>query len=172
MLTPTATAWLGALLFAAVWFTSARSNLDQAYSLVGSRQQVLLAANHRLQEAQLKVKLASGANALVHRAEGGDFVDSGWGERLINIAQTPLSRNDVNDLLSGVTRNHGRMFGAEAFELSVTRAEEGLFNPAGPRSPPLMLTLRGTLMFRTETFDIPVAAHASAPAQAAPEFSP
>lgn len=153
---------LGALLFAAVWFTSARARLDEAYGLVGDRQQALAAAERRMQEAQLRVKLATGAAELVQAASSGGFVDSRWGERLINIAQSPLTRNEVNDLLSNVTRNQSRIFGAQEFELSVTRAEEGLFDPPGPRSPPLMLTLRGTLMFRTGSADLPPAAGAAA----------
>ena len=32
----------------------------------------------------------------------------------------------------------------------MTRADEGLFDTTDPRSPPLMLSLRGTLLFRTQ----------------------
>jgi hypothetical protein len=141
---------LGALSVSAIWFTSARASLDQGYSLIGDRQQTLAAANHRLQEARLRVQLASGAQELVAEAAAGGFVDQAWGERLINMSQSPMPRGDVNALLAGVTRNDSRIFGAEQFELSVTRADEGLFDTPDPRSPPLMLTLRGTLLFRTQ----------------------
>ncbi|MGH8084311.1 MAG: hypothetical protein ACREPV_03440 [Lysobacter sp.] len=147
---------LGALLIAAVWFTSARSNLAEAYGQVGSRQQALASANQRMQEARLRVRLATGARQLVDRAAAGGFVDQGWGERLINVHQAPLTREDVNGLLSGVVRSDARMFGAEAFELSVTRADEGLFDEPGQRSPPLLMTLRGTLLFRTQTLESPL----------------
>lgn len=140
---------MGALLIAAIWFTNARSNLAEAYSLVGSRQQALNAAHQRKQEAQLRVQLAAGANQLVERAHAGGFVETAWGERLINIRQSPLPRGEVNNLLSGVLRDQSRIFGAEAFELSVTRADEGLFDAPDPRSPPLMVSLHGTLLFRT-----------------------
>ena len=46
------------------------------------------------------------------------------------------------------------MFGAEAFELSVTHPDEGLFDapPISDRAPaPLSLTLRGAILFRTAT---------------------
>lgn len=145
----------GALLFAAIWFTHARHDLDQAYSRVSDRQQSLAAANALLQEAQLKVRLATTAHALVNQAHGSGFVDDAWGERLINVAQAPLPRQDVNDLLASVTRSDDRLFGAEAFELSVTRPQEGLFDPPGARSPPLTLTLRGTLLFRTQAVSAP-----------------
>lgn len=140
---------MGALLFAAVWFTSARSELAEAYARVGSRQQALSATQQRKQEARLRVQLSDGARQLVQRAQAGGFVEDDWGERLINIRQTPLTRDEVNDLLAGVGRGPARIFGAEAFELSVTRADEGLFDTPDPRSPPLMLSLRGTLLFRT-----------------------
>ncbi|MGY0558942.1 MULTISPECIES: hypothetical protein [unclassified Lysobacter] len=146
-------ATLGALVIAAAWFTSARGNLAEAYSLVGSRQQALASADHRMQQARLQVKLATGARQLVDRAAANGFVDQGWGERLINVSQAPLTREQVNGLLSGVIRTDARMFGAEAFELSVTHADEGLFDEPGQRSPPLLMTLRGTLLFRTQMFE-------------------
>ncbi len=140
----------GALLVAVIWFTRARSDLAEAYAQVGSRQQALAAAQQRSQEARLRVQLADGAKMLVRRAQSGGFVQDNWGERLINISQTPLIRDEINPLLGGVTRTSERIFGAEAFELSVTRADEGLFDTSDPRSPPLMLSLRGTLLFRTQ----------------------
>jgi hypothetical protein len=146
---------LGALLIAAVWFTSARGNLAESYDQVGSRQQALTAAHQRRQEAQLRVQLATGANQLVERATARGFVEHDWGERLINVTQAPLTREDINDLLSGVARGDERVFGADAFELSVTRADEGLFDTPDPRSPPLMLNLRGTLLFRTQNLAEP-----------------
>lgn len=146
---------MGALLVAVIWFTTARSGLAEAYSQVGSRQQALAAAQQRGQEARLRVQLAESAKALVQRAQAGGFTQENWGERLINISQTPLARDEVNPLLGGITRNYARVFGAEAFELSVTRADEGLFDTPDPRSPPLMLSLRGTLLFRTQATATP-----------------
>lgn len=146
---------MGALLFAAVWFTSARGDLAEAYALVGSRQQALAATHQRKQEAQLRVQLAAGAVQLAQRARAGGFVEADWGERLLNIRQTPLSRDEVNQLLAGVARDPARVFGAEEFELSVTRADEGLFDAPDARSPPLMVSLRGTLLFRTRLQDTP-----------------
>ncbi|TWI06230.1 hypothetical protein IP90_00495 [Luteimonas cucumeris] len=156
------------LLVAAAWFTSARSDLAEAYSHVGSRQQALTAANQRQQEAKLRVQLADSARSLVERASAGGFAENEWGERLINISQTPLARDEVNHLLAGMTRDHARIFGADVFELSVTRADEGLFDTPGSKGPPLMLNLRGTLLFRTAQSGsgvaAPVAALAAAPA--------
>lgn len=142
---------LGTLLVAAIWFTSARNNLAEAYNQVGQRQQALAAAKQQKRKAELRVQLASNATQLVERAAASGYVGQGWGERLINIESAPLTRSEVNHLLSSVSRNHDRMFGATEFELSVTHAAEGLFDKPGPRSPPLLMTLQGTLMFRTQS---------------------
>lgn len=141
---------LGTLLLAAVWFTAARSALGEAYAGAGAAEQELAAARQRLQEAQLRVRLAENATALVAQAKADGLVESRWGERLINVSAAPLPRQDVNHLLASVARDDARIFGAEAFELSVTRPDEGLFDATDPRSPPLLMTLRGTLLFRTE----------------------
>ncbi len=146
---------LGALVVAAVWFTLARGSLATAYANVGQRQQALGSAQQRLQEARLRVQLADGARQLVTRASNGGYLAESWGERLINLNQSPLGRTEGNELFDGVARDPARLFGAEAFEISVTRAEDGLFDLPPPRSPPLLVTLRGTLLFRTQVQEAP-----------------
>ena len=144
---------LGTLLLAAVWFTAARQALGDAYLQAGAAEQQLAEARQRLQETELRVRLAENATALVAQAKADGLVESRWGERLINVAQAPLPRADVNHLLASIARDETRIFGAETFELSVTRPDEGLFDATDPRSPPLLMTMRGTLLFRTE--DLP-----------------
>lgn len=139
----------GTLLAAAVWFSHARRELAEAYAGIDERQQALATANAALREAELRVRLADTARDVVAQAHALGYEESAWGERLINVAQAPLTRQEVNDLLASIARDQDRLFGAEAFELSVTRPEEGLFHPPTPRTPPLSLTLRGTLLFRT-----------------------
>ncbi len=141
---------LGALSLAAVWFTAARNALDESYELVSSGQQSLAAAEQRLKEAELRVQLSESAKGLAEEAIASGFVEDRWGERLINMEQAPLDREDVGNLLASVSRDDDRIFGAQAFDLSVTRPDEGLFDTVDPRSPPLLMTLRGTLLFRTE----------------------
>ncbi|HYG05416.1 MAG TPA: hypothetical protein VD865_03275 [Stenotrophomonas sp.] len=146
---------LGALVVAGAWFTLARGSLATAYASVGQREQALGSAQQRLQEARLRVQLADGARQLVARASNGGYLAEGWGERLINLNQAPLTRNEGNNLFDGVARDPARLFGAEAFEVSVTSAEAGLFDVPPPRSPPLLVTLRGTLLFRTQLQEAP-----------------
>ena len=68
-----------------------------------------------------------------------------------------MSREDAAAVLAAVTRGSDRMFGAEAFELSVTHPDEGLFQAPSANSDrapaPLQLTLRGAILFRTGVAD-------------------
>lgn len=146
---------LGALVVAATWFTLARGSLATAYADVGQRQQALGSAQQRLQEARLRVQLADGARQLVSRASSGGYLDEAWAERLINLEQAPIGRSEGNALLDSIARDPGRLFGAEAFELSVTQPEQGLFDVPPPRTTPLLVSLRGTVLFRTQMQEAP-----------------
>jgi hypothetical protein len=143
---------LAALVVTAAWFISARSSLAEAYALLGNRREALAEAEIREQEAQLRVEYARSARELLAAAQANGLEPEAWGERLINLRQSQMSREDTAALLGAVTRGSDRMFGAEAFELSVTHPDEGLFDaPAiSDRAPaPLSLTLRGSTLFRT-----------------------
>ncbi|MBS7456791.1 hypothetical protein [Coralloluteibacterium stylophorae] len=143
---------LAALVVAAGWFTSARAGLAQAYATAGNARQALAEARVREQEARLRVDYARSARALTAEAEALGLAPRAWGERLINVRQSQLMRADAADLLASIARTDARIFGAEAFELAVTKPEEGLFDPpaADARPVPVHLTLRGTLLFRTQ----------------------
>lgn len=143
---------LAALIVTAVWFISARSALAEAYARLGERNQALAEVQVRGQEAQLRVDYARSAHELLAGAQRNGLQPEAWGERLINLRQSQMSREDTAALLGAVTRGDDRMFGADAFELSVTHPDEGLFNSpvASDRAPaPLSLTLRGAILFRT-----------------------
>ncbi len=143
---------LGALVVAAAWFLGARSALAEAYQRLGNRNLALSEAQVREQEARLRVEYAESAEHLLVAAQAHGLQPDAWGERLINLRQSQMSREDAASLLGAVARDSDRMFGAEAFELSVTHPDEGLFDTpqAADRAPaPLSLTLRGSLLFRT-----------------------
>jgi hypothetical protein len=143
---------LAALVVAAAWFISARSSLAQAYFQLGNRREALAEAEIREREAQLRVEYARSARELLAVAQANGLEPEAWGERLINLRQSQMGREDIAALLGAVTRGSDRMFGAEAFELSVTHPDEGLFNApsVSDRAPaPLSLTLRGSTLFRT-----------------------
>jgi len=143
---------LAALVVTAVWFISARSSLAEAYFQLGNRREALAEAQVREREAQLRVEYARSARELLAVAQANGLEPDAWGERLINLRQSQMSREDTAALLGAVTRSGDRMFGAEAFELSVTHPDEGLFDAPmlSERAPaPLSLTLRGSTLFRT-----------------------
>lgn len=145
-------ATLATLVVAAVWFISARSALAEAYQRLGNSNQFLSEAQVREQETRLRVEYARSAHDLIAAAQVHGLQPDAWGERLINLRQSQMGREDIAALLGSVTRGSDRMFGAEAFELSVTHPDEGLFDVPGAsdRAPaPLSLTLRGSTLFRT-----------------------
>lgn len=143
---------LGALVVAATWFVNARSALANAYQNLGSRNQVLSETRVREQEAKLRVDKATSARDLMAAAQQHGLSPQFWGERLINLRQSQMTREEAQPLLDTVLRSNDRMFGADAFELSVTHPEEGLFDVpvTTDRKPaPVSLTLRGSLLFQT-----------------------
>ena len=145
-----------ALIVTAIWFISARSSLADAYGRLSSAKQALSEAQVREQEAQLKVEQARSARDLVLAASAHDLRPASWGERMINVQQAQLSRDDTAALLGALGRSTSRITGTESFELSVTHPQEGLFDvPAiTDRIPaPLSVTIRGNVMFRTNEID-------------------
>ncbi len=143
---------LATLVVAAIWFVNARSALADAYQRLGDRNQSLSEMRVREQETKLRVDHAEGARQLLAEARSHGLSPEAWGERLINLRQSQMSREDALPLLATVQRAHDRMFGAEAFELSVSHPEEGLFDPPDSvdrKAAPLTLTLRGSLLFQT-----------------------
>ncbi|MCL7715159.1 hypothetical protein [Stenotrophomonas mori] len=145
-------ATLATLVIAAVWFVNARSSLANAYQRLGDRNQTLSDARVREQETRLRVDYADSARQLLEAAHAHGLAPDAWGERLINLRQGQMSREEALPLLATVQRAPERLFGAEAFELSVSHPDEGLFDPPESldRKPaPLSLTLRGSLLFQT-----------------------
>jgi len=146
-----------ALVIAATWFIAARTGLARSYDQLSNRNQLLAQAQMAQQEAQLKVESARSAQQVMDRLSALGLQPEGWGERMINLRSTQLSRDESAALLAGIAAGPDRLFGAEAFELSVTNPAEGLFHLpvlVDERIPaPLQVTLRGSLLFRTGPAD-------------------
>lgn len=139
-----------AVVAAALWFAHARSELAAAYAAVATAQRELDELHGRQREQGLRNELVAAASALVEHAGATGLDPAGWGERRINIRQAQIPREAVNELLATTARGDGRLFGADAFELSVTRSDDGLFDMPGLQNQPVALTLRGTLLFKTQ----------------------
>ncbi|ALJ29243.1 MULTISPECIES: hypothetical protein [Stenotrophomonas] len=145
-------ATLASLVVAAVWFIKERSALADAYQRLGDRNQLLSEAKVREQETRLRVEHANSARQLLASAQANGLVPGAWGERLINLRQSQMHREEALPLLATVQRSPDHLFGAESFEIAVTHPDEGLFDPPGSldrRPAPLSLTLRGSLLFQT-----------------------
>lgn len=145
-------ATLATLVIAAIWFVNARSALADAYQRLGDRRQSLSETKVREQETRLRVDYANSSRQLLASARAHGLAPDIWGERLINLRQSQMSREEALPLLATVQRAPDRLFGAEAFEIAVTHPDEGLFDPpdSADRKPaPLSLTLRGSLLFQT-----------------------
>lgn len=154
-------ATLAALVVSAIWFLHARTALARAYVSLGENQRQLTEVQARQNEAQMKLKYAQSSQRLMQAATERGLQPADWGERLINLRQAQLGREETASLLASTARNRGALFGADTFELSVTRPDESLFvAPASPvrggaAAAPLSLSLSGSLLFRTSTVSLP-----------------
>jgi hypothetical protein len=100
-------------------------------------------------EAERRAEQAAAAGRLIEQAAASGWTPGDWGERRIALRQTRLPREAVEELLQTTAREPGRIFGADEFDLSVTRMDEGLFESPDAQAQPLQLTLRGAHFFRT-----------------------
>jgi hypothetical protein len=137
---------------AAIWFNQARGRLATAYDELARHQQQHAQA---LQTEALLIKEVERSELMqkVLEVSRTDRMGSTqWGERRISLQSATMTRREINDLLAGVSHQPGRLFGAEKFDLSVSRPEDGLFTLLGGslNQPPLVITLEGTLLFRID----------------------
>ena len=149
---------LAALVLTAVWFISSRSHLARAYQQVDAQGRALADAQVREQEARLRVEYADSARQLLSDVQRRGLTPRQWGERLVRLNQTPMSREETVALIASISRNPDRIFGARSFELSVTTPTDGLFTaPAwSERGPaPLQLSIDGSVLFRTDAVPLP-----------------
>lgn len=166
-------ATLSALVVAAVWFIHARSALGSSFTELGERERALAEATGRRQEAELRLKYAQSARSLVDAATERGLQPIEWGERLINVRQGQFGREETAAMVAATARSRGTLFGAESFEISVTRPDESLFVAppapvAGAAATPLSLSLSGSLLFRTGSPADAAAADVVAPTASTP----
>lgn len=139
-------ALLAALSFAG--YAQARLNAAQQAELQAQVQQQQ--AQQHLQQVQMQAQAAQVGVQLLAEAARLGVQPAAWAERRTNLRQALLPREAAEALLLTSARHSGRVFGAEEFELSVTRPDEGLFTVPGEQAAPLRMTLRGLALLRTE----------------------
>lgn len=143
---------LAVLGMAALWFTQARYSLADAYAALSMSQRDYAKAQQTEAIVRKEVELANMINKTLQVGATQSMNSRDWGERRIQVRNANLSRQAVNDLLTGVARQPGRLFGAENFDISVSRAEDGLFSTFDDSlaHPDLVVTLEGTLLFQVD----------------------
>ena len=116
--------------------------LDQA-------RQAMVRARHQEDIAKQKSALHDVLADLDKRAHALGLAPDQWSERKINLRQQSIPRDAANDILVSTGRGNGRLFAVDAFDLSVTRPEEGLFAVPAENNQPLRMTMSGTALFGT-----------------------
>lgn len=117
-------------------------HLDQA-------RQALISARHEEDVVKQQSKLHDALKQLDSHARSLGLAPQQWSERKINLHQQSVPRDAANDILVSTGRGNGRLFAADAFDLSVTRADESLFRTPAGSSQPLRMTMSGTALFGT-----------------------
>ncbi len=108
-----------------------------------------LQADAVIARANIRGHLESAADTLLAKGAAMHLDPQQWVEQKINMNQTALSRDQANALLGETALNARQIFDAEDFDISVTGADDGLFDPPGnSATPDLRLTLRGTVLTR------------------------
>ncbi|MDR0771400.1 MAG: hypothetical protein LBE75_09470 [Burkholderiales bacterium] len=137
------------LVVATAFFVYARQNLrlcEINKALIKNTHQEALWME---EEAKGTAVLGEKAQQLMQSAASQGLSPDDWAERRINLRQAQVTRQEANELLLSVARTKGRLFSVEEFDISVSRDDEGLFNISNRPNTPLLLTLRGTAVFRT-----------------------
>jgi hypothetical protein len=137
------------LLAATVFLVYARDTLRKNQIGAAFSQKEYQEALWAEEEARDVSRFNEKAQQLMQSAASHGVSPNFWAERRINLRQVQISRHEANELLLSVARTEGRLFSVEEFDISVTRDDEGLFNISNHPNTPLLLTVRGTALFRT-----------------------
>lgn len=147
------TAWsvgLGLLSVASLVLVGAQVALANQRSAAVRVQTAWLAAQRiesgRTSETRRRAAIAD----LMKAAAVSDLMATAWDERRFGIRQATMSRKAANRLLVEITRSRGRLFAAEQFDLSVKDPKDGLFTIPSSPDTELIVTLRGTTLYRAK----------------------
>jgi uncharacterized protein HemX len=145
-----ASAMLLLLILAAGFLFWSRHYLQQSRLTAATQARALASAMSAQAEQKTREQLAGQAKQLLQQAAARGITPESWARRRINLQQTHLPRNEANDFLLSIARTPNRFFELELFELSVTQGNSGIFDPPVNMNTPMLLNVRGTLIFRTE----------------------
>lgn len=115
------------------------------------RAQIAWIGAHKVEVARAQeVRRRTAIAAMMKEADQTDLSVDGWDERRFGIRQSSMTRKSANRLLGEIARASGRIFAAEQFELSVKEPQDGLFTPPSSPDSELLVSLRGTLLYRAK----------------------
>lgn len=137
------------LLLATIFLGYARQNLRQSQIDAAISQRAYQEAIWTEEEVKDVALLNEKAQQMMQSAVSRGLSPNDWAERRINLKQAQLTRNEANELLLSIARTKERLFSVEEFDISVARDDEGIFNVPSRPNTPLVLTVRGTAVFRT-----------------------
>lgn len=125
-----------------------RSNRDAQQQLEQARQ-TLAQAQRQQSLVQQQVALHEALEQLAGRAQALALAPAQWSQRRINLQDQTLTRMAADRLLGSTGRGAGHVFATRAFDLSVVRPGEGLFQLPGSDNRSLRLSMQGTAFFST-----------------------
>jgi hypothetical protein len=136
------------LLVGVFAFERARAANLRAERALDNVETQLAQAKDRQQLAQRNRVLLNSAQQLQKETLVTKYDPDHWAERQINLKQQNLSRDQVNPLLLSSARSKDQLLDLQEFDLSVTHADDGLFDLRQGSRQPLLLTFRGSLYFK------------------------
>ncbi len=131
-----------------VFVTMHQRNLRAGLELDQARH-ALMDARHQEDMVRQQSTLHDVLKRLDTRARSLGLAPQQWSERKINLHQQSVPRDAANDILVSTGRGNGRLFAVDAFDLSVTRPDESLFQAPANNNQPLRMTMSGTALFGT-----------------------
>ncbi|HET6633215.1 MAG TPA: hypothetical protein VFG73_10975 [Rhodanobacteraceae bacterium] len=125
-----------------------RASAEAGFELQQARQ-ALVQAHHQQDLRKQQAALHQALGTLAAEAHARGLAPDQWSERRVSLRQQAIGRAAADDVLTSTGRGNGHLFAAESFDLSVTRADEGLFELPADANQPLRLTMSGTAFFST-----------------------
>ncbi len=139
---------LAALAAGTVVAQSGLSRLAAARGDMAAARLRLTQAGDQLAAAERRAQWVDAASKAVAQSRRLGLDPAGWVERKVSLRAVSVARADAERLLRDAAPGAGRLFVADAFEVSVLDAHAGLFDAPGADDHGLSLTLRGSYFAR------------------------
>lgn len=105
--------------------------------------------SRRKSEAKKQASDEAMINQILEQAKSKGLGSKDWNERRMNIQSVTMHRERFNELMADVANTPRQVFGAEQFDVAVKDVAYGLFDEPPTADQGVVLTLRGTALFRS-----------------------